>query len=110
MKGLSEKMTELLLKWFIKNRGESNAERKQYGILAGIVGIACNLLLTGFKIVTGIITGAVSIASDAVNNLSDAVSSIITLVGFKISGKPADREHPYGHGRAEYLTGFVPKV
>ena len=98
-----ENMTALLLKLFIKK----DASRHEYGVLAGIVGICCNLLLTAFKIVTGIITGAVSIATDAVNNLSDAISSIVTLVGFKISGKPADKEHPYGHGRAEYVTGFI---
>ncbi len=98
-------MTELLIKIFIKDK--DNASRHSYGVMAGIVGICCNLILTAFKIVTGLVTGAVSIASDAVNNLSDAVSSIATLIGFRISGKPADREHPYGHGRVEYVTGFI---
>ena len=98
-------MTELLIRLFIKK--DKEGARHEYGVLAGIVGICCNLLLTIFKIVTGIMTGAISIATDAVNNLSDAVSSIVTLVGFKISGKPADREHPYGHGRAEYVAGFI---
>lgn len=100
-------MTELLLKIFMKSQGDQKADRHRYGLLAGVVGIFCNLLLTVFKIATGLMTGVVSIASDAVNNLSDALSSIVTLIGFKISGKPADKEHPYGHGRAEYLTGFV---
>ncbi|SCW57573.1 cation diffusion facilitator family transporter [Ruminococcaceae bacterium YRB3002] len=100
----TEPMTELLIKLFIKKGHDS---RQDYGVLAGIVGIICNLLLTGFKIATGLITGAVSIATDAVNNLSDAISSIVTLVGFRISGKPANRKHPYGHGRAEYLAGFI---
>ena len=100
-------MTELLIRLFIHRDSDGTASRQEYGVLAGVVGICCNILLTAFKIVTGIVTGAVSIATDAVNNLSDAISSIITLVGFKITGKPADREHPYGHGRAEYLTGFI---
>ena len=99
-------MTELLFKMFEKIRGRK-LDRHEYGLAAGIVGIICNILLSAFKLITGIMTGAVSIASDAVNNMSDAVSSVVTLVGFKISGKPADREHPYGHGRAEYITGFV---
>lgn len=98
-------MTNLLIRLFIKDK--EKGDRHQYGVMAGIVGICCNLLLAVFKIITGILTGAVSIATDAVNNSSDAVSSIITLVGFKISGKPADREHPYGHGRVEYITGFI---
>ena len=96
-------MTELLIKLFIKNR----EDRHSYGVMAGIVGIICNLLLAVFKIITGILTGAVSIATDAINSSSDAVSSIVTLVGFRMSGKPADREHPYGHGRVEYITGFI---
>ena len=99
-------MTELLFKLFAKIKGRE-ISRHEYGLAAGVVGIICNVLLSAFKIVTGLMTGAVSIASDAVNNMSDAVSSVVTLVGFKISGKPADREHPYGHGRAEYITGFV---
>lgn len=96
-------MSELLLKLFIKDP----SQRHKYGLLAGVVGIICNILLACTKIVMGLLTGAVSIATDAVNNMSDAVSSIVTLVGFKISGKPADREHPYGHGRMEYIAGFV---
>ena len=98
-------MTELLIKLFIKE-GDENSRHK-YGVMAGVVGIICNLILTVFKVITGIVTGAVSIATDAINNFSDAISSIVTLIGFKISGKPADREHPYGHGRVEYLTGFI---
>ena len=100
-------MTELLIRLFIRESGDAAANRNRYGVLAGIVGIICNVLLAVFKIVTGLISGSVSIVSDAVNNASDSLSSIVTLVGFKISGKPADREHPYGHGRAEYITGFV---
>ena len=96
-------MSELLMKLFVRDP----SQRHKYGLLAGVVGIMCNVLLATVKVITGIMTGAVSIATDAVNNLSDAVSSVVTLIGFKISGKPADREHPYGHGRVEYITGFV---
>ncbi|MCR5616710.1 MAG: cation diffusion facilitator family transporter [Clostridiales bacterium] len=96
-------MSELLIRLFVKDP----SQRHKYGLLAGVVGIICNVILASTKIVLGLVTGAVSIVTDAVNNLSDAVSSVVTLVGFKISGKPADREHPYGHGRVEYITGFV---
>ena len=100
-------MTELLIKLFIKEDGDANNNRHKYGLMAGIVGICCNILLAAVKVVTGILTSSVSIASDAVNNASDSISSIVTLIGFKITGKPADKEHPFGHGRAEYITGFV---
>lgn len=96
-------MSELLIKLFIRDP----SQRHKYGLLAGVVGIICNVLLACIKVTMGLLTGAVSIATDAVNNMSDAISSIVTLVGFKISGKPADREHPYGHGRMEYIAGFV---
>ncbi|MCR5587120.1 MAG: cation diffusion facilitator family transporter [Lachnospiraceae bacterium] len=99
---------------FLFNKFIENAEdvrnpevRSRYGVFAGGVGIACNLLLTLFKIVLGLLTGTLSIVVDAVNNLSDAVSSIVTLIGFKVSGKPADQEHPFGHGRIEYISGFI---
>ena len=71
--------------------------RERYGKFSGIVGIVSNLLLFVMKAVTGFVTGSISIVADAVNNLSDSASSVITLVGFKLSGKPADQEHPYGH-------------
>lgn len=102
-------MIKLLLKIFIKNYDDvKNTEvRTQYGMLAGIVGIVCNLLLFALKLLAGIITASVSIMADAVNNLSDAGSSVVTLVGFKMAGKPADMEHPYGHGRIEYIAGFI---
>ena len=74
-------MTELLFKLFAKIKGRE-ISRHEYGLAAGVVGIICNVLLSAFKIVTGLMTGAVSIASDAVNNMSDAVSSVVTLVGF----------------------------
>jgi len=102
-------MSNLLIKWFVKDCENVKDEtvRQRYGVVAGAVGIFCNLLLASIKVVLGILTGAISIAGDAVNNLSDSLSSIVTLVGFKVSGKPADREHPYGHGRAEYIAAFI---
>ena len=102
-------MTNLLVRLFIKDSENVNNTivRRSYGVLAGIVGIICNIILFIAKLTTGIVTGAISITADAVNNLSDAASSIITLVGFKMAGKSADREHPYGHGRIEYITGLM---
>ena len=72
-----------------------------------MVGIVTNLLLFAMKAITGAVTGSISIIADAVNNLSDSASSVITLVGFKLSAKPADREHPYGHARIEYISGLI---
>ncbi len=81
--------------------------RARYGKLAGRVGILCNLLLCAGKFAAGVLSGSLSITADAVNNLSDASSSVISLIGFKLSEKSADEEHPYGHGRYEYVAGFV---
>ncbi len=101
-------MTNLLLKIFIKNKDlESVSGREACGKLAGIVGIICNLFLSIMKLVIGTLTNSVSITADATNNISDAGSSIITLVGFRLSGKPADEDHPYGHARMEYISGLV---
>ena len=108
--GMKEKeMIDLLLKRFIKDYDKTkNPEvRTRYGVFAGIVGIICNLILFLAKILAGVLTASVSIMADAVNNLSDAGSSIVTLIGFKLAGKPADYEHPYGHGRIEYISGFI---
>ena len=80
--------------------------REGYGIFVGLVGIFVNLILSAVKIFVGISGGAISIIADALNNLSDAGSSVIMLIGFKAAAKPADFEHPFGHGRAEYLAGF----
>ena len=71
------------------------------------VGIIANVLLAGFKAVVGILASSVAIVMDAVNNLSDALSSVITIVGTKLSAKPADREHPFGHGRIEYFSAII---
>ena len=80
--------------------------RAAVGTLSGVVGIACNLLLFGFKLLVGTLTGSVSITADAMNNLSDASGSIVTFIGFRVADKPADAGHPYGHARAEYLSGL----
>ncbi len=102
-------MTELLLRLFVKNR-ENPAEpavRSAVGSLSGIVGIVCNMMLFAFKLLAGMLAASVSIMADALNNLSDATSSIVTLMGFKLAGKPADEHHPYGHARYEYLAALA---
>ncbi len=102
-------MTGLLIKLFVKNRENiQNAKvRTSYGKLSGWVGIVCNILLCAGKFLVGFISGSVSITADAANNLADASSSIISLLGFKLAEKSADEEHPYGHARYEYLSGFI---
>lgn len=101
-------MTKLLLRLFVKNREDtaSPVVRGAYGKLAGVVGIVCNLLLFAGKLVAGLLSGAVSIMADAVNNLSDAASSIVTLLGFHLAERPADESHPFGHARIEYISGL----
>ena len=102
-------MTNLLCRLFIRDyRDTANAAvREAYGKLAGAVGIVTNLLLFAVKITVGLLFHSIAIMADAVNNLSDSASSIITLVGFKLSGKPADAKHPYGHERIEYISGLL---
>ena len=102
-------MTELLTKLFIKNRDDiqSPAARAAYGKMAGITGIVCNILLFIGKLVVGLLSGSISVTADAVNNLTDASSSVVTLVGFRLAEKPADEDHPYGHARIEYIAGLV---
>lgn len=102
-------MTSFLIRLFIRRREDVQdaCVRLSYGNLAGITGIVCNVLLCAIKFFTGLFTGSISITADAVNNLSDASSGVITLLGFKLAGKPADPEHPYGHARMEYLAGLV---
>lgn len=101
-------MTDFLIKKFIADglQFEKPAVREKYGLLAGSVGIAANLLLFAMKLVAGLLSGGISIIADAFNNLSDAGSSIVTLLGFRLAGKPADELHPFGHGRMEYLAGL----
>lgn len=105
-------MTKLLIRLFIKNHQDTkdNLVRAKYGNLGSFVGILCNLLLCVFKITIGSITGSISITADGLNNLSDMGSSVITMVGFKLSNKPADSDHPFGHGRMEYMSAFIVAV
>ena len=84
--------------------------RKSYGTLSGGVGIFCNLILCITKIAVGLLTASISITADGLNNLSDMGSSVITLIGFKMAGKPADKDHPFGHGRMEYMSAFIVAV
>ena len=84
----------------------SNSRTNQ-GKRAGLIGIICNILLATGKLIAGIISASTSIISDALNNFSDGISAIITMIGFKLSQKPADAEHPYGHARFEYIASFV---
>ena len=101
-------MTELLLKIFIKNRdSDSEQTRKSCGTLASIVGIVVNLLLATIKLIAGLLSASVAIIADAVNNLSDSGSSTIALVSFKMSSKPADKDHPFGHARIEYIASMI---
>ncbi len=102
-------MTKLLIKLFIKNSDKTDdpAVRARYGMLSGIVGIVCNIVLTVAKFIIGTMTGSIAITADAANNLSDAGSSAVTLASFKLAEKPADDEHPFGHGRIEYVCALV---
>lgn len=102
-------MTKLLLRLFVRNHqnSENPAVRASIGKLAGITGIACNILLFAMKLIVGILSGAVSVIADALNNLSDAASSVVTLLGFHLAQRPADPDHPYGHARYEYISGLT---
>ncbi len=102
-------MAELLAKLFIKDyqNTKSPAVRAAYGELSGTVGIVVNIALCVAKFFVGTVTGSISVSADAVNNLSDAGSSVVTLVGFKLAKKPADKDHPYGHGRIEYIAALI---
>ena len=102
-------MTKLLLRLFVKETNIPEG-RARVGSLAGTVGIVCNLVLFLGKVIAGALAGSVAIAADGFNNLSDAASSIVTLLGFRFSRKPADAHHPYGHARAEYLSGLCVAV
>ena len=102
-------MTKLLLRLFVKNSQnyEDPKTRAAIGRLSGTVGILCNLLLAALKLAVSILSGSVSVTADALNNFSDAVSSVVTLIGFRLAERPADSEHPYGHARYEYLSGLA---
>lgn len=105
-------MRKLLLKLFVKDYKNTKdpVVRAKYGTLSGVVGIISNLILCTIKILAGMLSGSVSIMADGINNLSDAASSIVTLIGFKLSTKPADEDHPFGHERIEYLTGVLVSI
>ena len=102
-------MTNILLKLFIKNCEDTQnpAVRSSIGKLAGLTGIVCNCMLTVLKLVIGLLVGSMAIIADGVNNLSDAASSLTTLLGFRMAQRPADKQHPYGHARYEYLSGLA---
>lgn len=102
-------MIQFLIERFVPNwqNTQNSTVREKYGILAASVGILSNIFLFIIKILTGLIFNSIAITADAVNNLSDAGSSVITLLAFKIAGKPADPEHPYGHARMEYISGMA---
>lgn len=102
-------LSQILVKTFIKEPENVDKEnvRNSYGFLGSTVGIIVNTILFIVKLFVGIITKSISVTADAFNNLSDATSSLITMIGFKLASKPADKEHPFGHGRIEYLSGLV---
>ncbi len=103
-------MVKLIAKLYIKDKDDANTQRQKYGVLCGAVGIFLNILLFLGKFFAGTISKSVAITADAFNNLSDAGSSVITLIGFKLAGQKPDEEHPYGHGRMEYLSGLAVSV
>ena len=104
-------MTNLLIKIFIKDKNTENPDtRAKYGMLSSITGIIVNILLSAIKLIIGIFANSISIISDALNNVTDAGSSIVTMIGFKMSQKKIDRDHPWGHGRMEYITAFIVDV
>ena len=102
-------MTDFLVNKFIKDSAniESTEVRTRYGMLASVVGIFCNVLLFSVKLTIGLILSSLAVTADAFNNLSDAASSIISFIGVKMAGKPADAEHPFGHGRIEYIAALI---
>ena len=101
-------LSDALCRRFVpdNDRSDDPKVRLAYGRLAGIVGIVCNLLLCGLKLLAGVLAGSLAMVADAFNNLSDAGSSVVTLIGFKMAGAPADDDHPFGHGRMEYLSAM----
>ena len=101
-------MTKILIKLFIKDKDVKNLEvRNKYAMLSSITGIVLNILLSIFKLIVGLISNSISIVSDAVNNITDAGSSVVTMIGFKMSQKKVDKNHPWGHGRMEYISAFI---
>ena len=105
-------MTQLLIRTFVKGYQDPRdpAVRTAYGQLAGIVGILCNVLLFAGKFTVGMVFGSIAVTADAVNNLSDASSNVVSLLGFKLGAKKPDEKHPYGYARYEYLAGLAVSV
>lgn len=105
-------MVRLLAKWFIHEKESDSPERVRsaYGVLSGCFGIFLNLVLFTLKLIFGLIACAVSLQADAFNNLGDAGSSLISLIGFRLASKKPDRDHPYGHGRIEYIAGMLVSI
>ena len=102
-------LSKLLISRFVKNYQDTTNKkvRDSYGYLGGLVGIILNLILFATKLFIGIVSNSIALTADAFNNLSDVASSVITILGFKLASKPADREHPFGHGRLEYISGLI---
>ena len=102
-------MIKLIVKKTIKDYKNTNNQnvREQYGVLGGILGIICNLLLFSIKLIIGIIINAISIMSDAFNNLTDSFSSVVSIISAKLSNKKPDKDHPFGHGRIEYIATLI---
>ena len=105
-------MFTLLTKIFIKNyqNYKDSKVRNDYGTLASIFGIVSNFIICAMKFIVGLLFSIISITADAVNNLADASSSFVSLIGIKLSNKPADNDHPFGHARIEYIAGFVVSI
>ena len=105
-------MSKLLIRLFIKDyKNVSDSKvRNSYGTLASIFGIVSNFFICLMKFVVGLLFNIISITADAINNLSDASSSFVSLIGIKLSSKPADSDHPFGHARIEYIAGFIVSI
>ena len=102
---------EFIYKIFIKDSDKvTDSNRAKFGFVCGFIGIICNVLLVILKLIVGIITSSISIIGYAINNISDSLSSVINVFSFKINGKPADKEHPYGHRKSEYIGGLLVSV
>ncbi|MDO4482011.1 MAG: cation diffusion facilitator family transporter [Bacillota bacterium] len=102
-------MTGLLIRLFIKDYENTSDPkvREAYGKMSGAAGIASNVLLSVIKVIIGVLFGSIAVIADGINNITDAGSSVITLIGFKLAGLPEDKDHPYGHARYEYITGMI---
>ncbi len=105
-------MTDFIINLAKRKKGDNTdvAIRNRVGTIGGLIGIVSNLFLFVIKFIVGILSGSISIIADGFNNFSDMGSSLITMIGFKLAGKPADSDHPYGHGRMEYMSAFVVSV